>query len=41
MFTFDLKSGYHHVDIYKQHWDYFGARVPYNGTMSFVSFHLA
>ena len=24
MFTFDLKAGYHHVDIYKQHWDYLG-----------------
>ena len=24
MFTFDLKSGYHHVDIHKQHWKYLG-----------------
>ena len=24
MFTFDLKAGYHHVDVYKQHWDYLG-----------------
>ena len=24
MFSFDLKSGYHHVDIHKQHWEYLG-----------------
>ena len=24
MFTFDLKSGYHHVDIHQQHWKYLG-----------------
>ena len=24
MFTFDLKSGYHHVDIHKEHWKYLG-----------------
>ena len=22
MFTFDLKSGYHHVDIHREHWKY-------------------
>ena len=22
MFTFDLKSGYHHIDIHKEHWKY-------------------
>ena len=24
MFTFDLKSGYHHIDIHKEHWKYLG-----------------
>ena len=24
MFTFDTKSGYHHVDIHEQYWDYLG-----------------
>ena len=24
MFSFDLKSGYHHVDIYPDHWQYLG-----------------
>ena len=24
MFSFDLKSGYHHVDIAKEHWQYLG-----------------
>ena len=24
MFSFDLKSGYHHVDIAKEHWKYLG-----------------
>ena len=24
MFTFDLKSGYHHIDIYKEHQTYLG-----------------
>lgn len=24
MFSFDLKSGYHHVDIHRQHWEYLG-----------------
>ena len=24
MFSFDLKSGYHHVDIYPEHWQYLG-----------------
>ena len=24
MFKFDLKSGYHHVSIYKSHWKYLG-----------------
>ena len=23
-FTFDLKSGYHHVDIHKDYWQFFG-----------------
>ncbi len=22
--TFDLKSGYHHIDIYREHWGYLG-----------------
>ena len=24
MFSFDLKSGYHHVNIHRQHWEYLG-----------------
>ena len=24
LFSFDLKSGYHHVDIHKHHWQYLG-----------------
>ena len=24
MFSFDLKAGYHHVDIHKEHWQYLG-----------------
>ena len=24
MFSFDLKAGYHHVDIHKKHWQYLG-----------------
>ena len=24
LFSFDLKSGYHHVDIYRDHWQYLG-----------------
>jgi len=24
MFSFDLKSGYHHIDIYPEHWQYLG-----------------
>ena len=24
MFSFDLKSGYHHVDIHRQHWEFLG-----------------
>ena len=24
LFSFDLKSGYHHVDIHKSHWQYLG-----------------
>ena len=24
MFSFDFKSGYHHIDIHRQHWEYLG-----------------
>ena len=24
MFSFDLKSGYHHIDIHQEHWNYLG-----------------
>ena len=24
VFSFDLKSGYHHVDIFPEHWQYLG-----------------
>ena len=35
MFTFDLKSGYHHIDIHREHWGYLrfawnnGSKVQY------------
>ena len=25
LFSFDLKSGYHHVDIAREHWKYLGS----------------
>jgi len=28
MFTFDLKSGYHHLDIFSEHWQYLGFACP-------------
>ena len=24
IFSFDLKSGYHHIDIHQEHWKYLG-----------------
>ena len=28
LFTFDLKSGYHHVDVHEKHWTYLGFERP-------------
>lgn len=28
LFTFDLKSGYHHVDVHEKHWTYLGFEWP-------------
>ena len=38
MFTFDLKAGYHHVDIYKQHWDYLGFSWADGSTQQYYVF---
>ena len=38
LFLFDLKSGYHHVDIYKPHQRYLGFQWEYEGTTGFYVF---
>ena len=43
LFKFDLKSGYHHVDIYPDHFKYLGfqwAEKVLPLTMFLLSFHL-
>ena len=37
-FTFDLKDGYHHVDIYKEHWKFLGFSLQVCGTPRFFTF---
>ena len=41
MFTFDLKSGYHHVNIHEEHWKYLGFPWGESNIMHFVHSHLA
>ena len=44
MFTFDLKSGYHHVDIHEEHWKYLGfawGRAQILNIMCFRYSHVA
>ena len=36
--TWDLKSGYHHVDIYEPHQTYLGFAWPYLGTQRYFAF---
>ena len=38
MFSFDLKSGYHHVDIYEPHQQYLGFQWAYEGKPQFFVF---
>jgi len=38
VFTFDLKSGYHHVDINQQHWDYLGSSWGEGETQQYYVF---
>ena len=38
MFSFDLKAGYHHVDIDKKHWQYLGFAWNYGGETKFYVF---
>ena len=40
VFTFDLKSGYHHVDINKDCWPYLGFSWEYNGVRKFYMFRV-
>ena len=36
MFTFDLKSSYHHVDIHREHWKYLGFAWGQGPTTKYV-----
>ena len=38
MFTFDLKSGYRHVDIHKEHWKYLGFAWGQGPTLQYYVF---
>lgn len=38
MFSFDLKAGYHHVDIYKEHWQYLGFAWENRGAPKYYVF---
>lgn len=38
--TFDLKSGYHHVDIHKDHWQYLGLAWEFNNTTRYFQFRV-
>ena len=37
-FTFDLKSGYHHVDIHESCWQYLGFMWPVDGVHTYFVF---
>ena len=38
MFHFDFRSGYHHIDIFKEHWGYLGFSWTSNGVTSYYCF---
>ena len=38
MFHFDFRSGYHHIDIYEEHWSYLGFSWTENGVTSYYVF---
>ena len=38
LFSFDLKSGYHHVDIYEPHWQFLGFKWEIQGVPQFYLF---
>ena len=38
LFSFDLKSGYHHVDIFEPHWQFFGFKWEVKGVTQFYLF---
>ena len=38
VFTFDLKSGYHHVDIHQEHWKYLGFAWGVGSELSYYVF---
>ena len=40
MFAFDLKSGYHHVDIYEPHRKYLGFQWEVHGSIQFYVFRV-
>ena len=37
-FTWDLKSGYHHVDIFPEHQKYLGFAWPFSGGLRYFTF---
>ena len=37
-FTFDLHNGYHHVDIFQEHWKYLAFSFPFNGKPCYFLF---
>ena len=36
--TFDLRNGYHHIDIGREHWKYLGFSFPINGCVKYFVF---
>ena len=38
MFTFDLKSGYHHLDVFQEHWQYLGFAWGVGTEMRYYTF---
>ena len=40
MFLFDLKSRYHHVDIFESHRKYFGLQWEVHGSIHFYVFRV-
>lgn len=37
-FTFDLRNGYHHVDIFKEHWKFLAFSFPFDGKQRYFLF---